>query len=342
MTRHAASTRQLLIGVIAVPLSLLPFVLYMTLTPEGRLVRDRALVAISPPTLPELTAEEKANYEAAAPSYDNGVMVLAYHGIGSADAEGGFVVSAERFGEHLVAMRAAGVNFVTATQVAESFEAGKTLPHNAVMVTFDDGRADAMMFADPLLEQADAAATMFLITSAASEPGVYYAGWDDIETFAKSGRWDIQSHTANLHREWEVEGGGYLPALTSLSSGESIEAYRERVRADLSRAVSAIEAHTGTRPVAFAYPFGAYGADRTNDHQLAEVLREEVARYHSLGFQQDDQHTVPLATCGSDLLLLRRLEVEDWSGEELLHEINSSAQRTRKIESKADCGTAGS
>ena len=256
-------------------------------------------------------------------------MVLAYHGIGSANAEGGFVLSAERFGEHLVALRAAGVNFVTAAQVADSFTSGASLPPNAVMVTFDDGRADAMMFADPLLEQASAVATMFVITSAASEPGVYYAGWDDIETYARSGRWDIQSHTADLHREWEVDGGGYLPALTSVAADESMEEYGERVHTDLAQAASAIEAHTGTPPVAFAYPFGAYGADRTNDERIAQVLRAEVDRYHSLAFQQDDQHTVPLATCADDPLLLRRLEVEDWSGKKLLQRIGSSAQRTR-------------
>ncbi len=38
-----------------------------------------------------------------------------------------------------------------------------------------------MMFADPLLQQASMVATMFVITNAASEPGVYYAGWDDIQ-----------------------------------------------------------------------------------------------------------------------------------------------------------------
>lgn len=334
MTKHSRSFRQFVVGLIALPLSVIPFVLYLTLTPEGRLVRDRVWVQIAPPKLPQLTSEQRADLLAVAPSYRDGVMVLAYHGIGSADAEGGFVLSEQRFGEHLVALRAAGANFVTAAQVADSFTSGTPLPPNAVMVTFDDGRADAMMFADPLLEQAHAVATMFVITGAAAQPGVYYAGWDDIERYARSGRWDIESHTDHLHRQWDVGDGRYLPALSSVAEGESIEEYRQRVDADLARASSAIEAHTGTRPVAFAYPFGAYGADRTNDERVAQILRSAVDRYYALAFQQDDQETIPLATCRENPLLLRRLEVGDWSGKELLQRIAASAQRTRT----PDCG----
>jgi peptidoglycan/xylan/chitin deacetylase (PgdA/CDA1 family) len=321
--------RQIVVGLVALPLSALPFVGYLTLTPEGRLVRDKVMVSISPPRLPELSDAAEARIESIAPRYNGGVMVLAYHGIGSSDAEGGFVISPERFGKHLAVLRAAGMHFVTAAQVADAFKARRSLPRNAVMVTFDDGRADAMMFADPLLEQADATATMFVIADAAGDPGVYYAGWEDIKAYAASGRWDIQSHTSDLHREREVDSGGTLPALTSLAPHESIAEFRARVHADLQSASSAIEARTGTPPVAFAYPFGAYGADRNNHPRIEAVVRHEVARHYDLGFQQDDQDTIPLANCASDALLLRRLEVGDWSGVQLLARIRSAARRTK-------------
>ncbi len=254
-------------------------------------------------------------------------MALAYHGIGSAsDSEGGFVVSAKRFGEHLATLRAAGMNTVTAADVAAAFTGGPALPPNAVMLSFDDGRADAMMFADPLLKQAGMRATMFVISGAASEPGIYYASWDKIEGYAKSGRWDIQSHTAASHREHDAAGAGSLPALTSLAKGESLEEYRMRVREDLREVGDAIETHVGRRPVAFAYPFGAYGADRSNDPAIVDVLREEVAREYQVAFQQDDQDTVPLLTADQDHLLLRRVEVENWSGLQLLQRIDRAAR----------------
>ena len=327
MTSPRKQVRQLMVGFMALPLTALPFVAYANLTPEGRLVRDRAMVALAPPALPTLTPRAVGAAAAAAPRYEGAVMALAYHGIGSAsDSEGGFVVSAKRFGEHLATLRAAGMNTVTAADIAAAFNGGPALPPNAVMLSFDDGRSDAMMFADPLLKQAGMAATMFVISGAASEPGIYYASWDKIEGYAKSGRWDIQSHTAASHREHDVAGGGSLPALTSLAKGESLEEYRVRVREDLREASDSIEEHVGRRPVAFAYPFGAYGDDRSNDPAIIDVLREEVAREYRLGFQQDDQDTVPVLTSDQDHLLLRRVEVENWTGLQLLQRIDRASR----------------
>lgn len=327
MTSIRNPVRQLMVGLMALPLTALPFVAYANLTPEGRLVRDRAIVALAPPTLPTLTPRVAEAAAAAAPRYEGAVMALAYHGIGSAsDSEGGFVVSPKRFGEHLATLKAAGMNTVTAADVAAAFTGGPALPPNAVMLSFDDGRADAMMFADPLLKQADMRATMFVIAGAASEPGVYYASWDKIEGYAKSGRWDIQSHTAESHHEQAAAGAGSLPALTSLAKGESLEEYRTRVREDLRAASNSIESHTGRRPTAFAYPFGAYGADRSNDPAIIDVLRDEVAREYQVAFQQDDQDTVPLLTADQDHLLLRRVEVQNWSGLQLLQRIDRAAR----------------
>lgn len=326
MTSHRNPLRQLVLGLVALPLTALPFVAYANLTPEGRLVRDRAVVALAPPTLPRLPAGVLNAAAASAPHYDGAVMALAYHGIGSSsDSEGGFVVSPKRFGEHLATLQAAGMNTVTAADVAAAFTGGPALPPNAVMLSFDDGRADAMMFADPLLKEAGMQATMFVIAKAASEPGVYYASWDKIEAYAKSGRWDIESHTSGSHHEQKAAGAGSLPALTSLAKGETLDEYRIRVREDLREASADIENHVGRRPVAFAYPFGAYGADRSNDPAIADVLREEVAREYHVAFQQDDQETVPLLRPDQDHLLLRRVEVQNWSGLQLLHRIGQAA-----------------
>jgi peptidoglycan/xylan/chitin deacetylase (PgdA/CDA1 family) len=330
--RHGPPTfRQLLAGLIAIPLSALPILGYLALTPEGRLVRDRAWVALAPPTLPALSAEQRALARSAAPRYKDALMALVYHGIGSAsDGERGYVVSPERFGEHLAFLRAAGLNPVTASQVAEALLGNERLPDNAVMISFDDGRSDALMFADPLLDEAGMVATMFVITDAASDPGVYYAGWDELESYARSGRWDLQSHSADLHYEQQVNGGGVkLPALTSLADGESRAEYRERIRGDLERAAAALERHTGDRPAAFAYPFGAYGADRTNSRSVRSVVHEEVGRVYAIAFHQDEQESVPLLSREMDPLGLRRLEVGEWSGPELLRRIAGASRNLK-------------
>jgi peptidoglycan/xylan/chitin deacetylase (PgdA/CDA1 family) len=322
-----ASRRQLLIGLLLIPASLLPFVAYAALTPEGRLLRDKAELALSPPELGSVDAL-RGDVAGAIPMYRDAVMPLVYHGVGSSSSgEGDFAVSPERLGEHLAALRAAGAHFVTPARVAEAFDGGRRLPSRAVLLTFDDGRTDAMMWATPLLEQAHAVATMFVITGAAQEKAVYYADWGALERYDR-GPWDLQSHTDALHVEHEVAGGHTLPALTSLAPGESLDEYRARVRADLARADRELTDHTGRRPVAFAYPFGAYGAERTNHPAVRDVLAAEIGRRYRLAFHQDDQETVPLATPDADRLGLRRLSVGDWSGPALVQRVAAAVRRT--------------
>lgn len=320
MTR--APLRQLVVGLLALPLSLLPFIAYCTLTPEGRLVRDKVVAWVRPPDLPRLSDAQRREAAAIVPTYGRGVTALVYHGLGSgSDGEGGYVMTATRFGEHLAALKAAGMQVVTAADIAWSMATGTPLPDRAVMISFDDGRTDALLWADPLLEQAGMKATMFVISETAAKPSLYYAGWDRLRAAARSGRWDIEAHSHEAHRLQRVESGEELPALTSLAPGESLAEYQARVQEDLERNSAAIQAHIGQRPVAFAYPFGAYGAERANDPAIEEILRNEVANRFVIAFHQDGQDTVPLIDPSQSRIGLRRLSIGNWSGTDLLRRI---------------------
>ena len=318
-----APLRQIVVGLLALPLSLLPFVAYCTLTPEGRLVRDKVVIRMAPPKLPRLSDDQQRNAAAIVPAYGGRVAALVYHGLGSnSDAEGGYVMTAGRFGEQLASLKAAGMQVVTAADIAWSMAVGTPLPDRAVMISFDDGRTDALLWADPLLEQAGMKATMFVISETAAKPSLYYAGWARLREAASSGRWDIEAHSDGGHHLQRVDSGEDLPALTSLAPGESLAEYQSRVHEDLERNSAAIQAHIGQRPVAFAYPFGAYGSERTNDPRIQGILRDEVARRFVVAFQQDDQDTVPLVDPSQQpRISLRRLSVGNWSGTDLLHRI---------------------
>ena len=179
---------------------------------------------------------------------------------------------------------------------------------------------------------------MFVITAEASQRSLYYEGWDDINELAGTGRWDIQSHTSGMHYEQEAEGGELLPALTSLQPGETFDGYEYRTTHDLDASVEVITSEIGTGPQAIAYPFGAYGADRTNDPRLRAILADEIGSRFTLGFQQDDQESVPLAGCSGDPLLIRRLEVGDWSGHELIDRLTQMAAEPRSASAEPCMG----
>ena len=315
---------QTLIGILMIPVSLVPFGLYLRNTAEGRLLWTRATLQFFPPRLPEVRVAAAGSLR----PYGDAVAVLVYHGIGgTSDAEGRFSLSVSRFGEQLASLRAAGMNFVTARELAERFERGLPPPPNAVMITFDDGRAEAMMLADPLLRQARAQATMFVITDVLDDPGIFYASRDALEGYARSGRWDLESHTAGLH-DTQATSLGDLPLLTSLARDGTLGECAQGVREDLNRADATLGEITGHRPVAFAYPFGAYGGDRTNDVRIRATLRALLTDRYQIAFQQDDQATVPPVRCTDPRMELRRLDVEPWSGPQLLERIAAMQART--------------
>ena len=319
--------RQAIAGFLMLPLSMLPFIVYFAATQQGSLIWARVRSTVAPVRMAELDEVDQRWIAAHRPSYDGAVAILVYHGLGTSTAgEGGFTISPETFAAQIAYLKAAGMHAVTARDVAAARRGEHPLPENAVMITFDDGRIDAMLYADSILEDAGMAATMFVIADAASRPGIYYASWGELRGYAESGRWDLESHTASSHHMQPTDDGRELPALTSLAVGETFEMWVARVEADLDRSITEIERNTGQHPVAFAYPFGAWGSDdRVSEPRVGDALRWMVASRFSVGFVQDDQATWTLSQCRDDALALRRLEVGPWSGRELLSQLTLAA-----------------
>lgn len=317
------------------PLSVLPFYAYVTQTPEGHLLWTKATHPLVAPDLPLLSGGEARWIDDEAPRYADAAAVLVYHGLGtSVGEEASQTMTPAQFGEQLVALRTAGMNPVTATEFAEACAGGSPLPDNAVMITFDDGRTEAMMHADPLLEQADMTATMFVISGAADTPSLFYAGWSTLSDYHASGRWDLQAHSDALHDTIPPDPAGAVqqrPLLVNRLDGESLADWRARLTADLDASSDKLREHTGDRPVAFAYPFGAYGGDeRSNDPRIERELREVVAAHVEIAFHQDEQDTVDLADCDDDPLMLRRLDVGPWSGSALVARVAEMARSQQR------------
>lgn len=116
------------------------------------------------------------------------------------------------------------------------------------VLTFDDGYADTLTAALPVLKQHNIPATIFVITGDVGDRGVVWseAGenlpadmlcWESIGELKKNG-WEIASH-AHEHVH--------------------LERCTEKQQEDLiQRSIDEIEARAGERPVSFAYPYGSY------------------------------------------------------------------------------------
>ena len=105
-------------------------------------------------------------------------LILMYHRIGVSGLDPwGLAVSPAHFAEHLAVLRQHGRTAPLA-RVVETLRDG-TLPSRTLVVTFDDGYADNLYNARPLLERYDVPATVFVATGHIGSDREFW--WDELE-----------------------------------------------------------------------------------------------------------------------------------------------------------------
>jgi peptidoglycan/xylan/chitin deacetylase (PgdA/CDA1 family) len=320
--------RDTIIGIAMIPLTALPIWLYVTRTDDGYLMYLRARYALAPPATPRLGPAEYRLAHAVVRQREAGVAVLLYHGIGRSSTDGGgarFVLSRSLFAEQMRVLRAAGYHAITCRALARYLVApGQTrLPRKPILITFDDGRLDAILQADRILRDTKLRATMFVIAKRAEEGTVYYAQWGELHAYAKSGRWDLENHTYNLHSAQRV-GRFSRSALATPRRGETLARYSRRIGADLDRAQKELGG-----AIAFAYPFGDWGEEAPE--RAARTLRAVLRHRFLLAFDQDHQASWRPALPGDDRMHIHRLEIEHWNGPELLRRLLAGSRRAAAV-----------
>jgi peptidoglycan/xylan/chitin deacetylase (PgdA/CDA1 family) len=117
-----------------------------------------------------------------------GALILGYHRISSSPRvldEG--CVSPDNFAEHLHELRK-GTHPIRLSELVQHLKDG-SLPDKSIAVTFDDGYADNLYTAKPLLEKYEIPATVFICTG--------YMGkefwWDELERLVTGSQTDLHS-----------------------------------------------------------------------------------------------------------------------------------------------------
>lgn len=219
-----------------------------------------------------------------------GVPVLVYHGIQPSGSSCN--VTPETFIAHMNALSAAGYTTLTTEEFVAFMRGKRRFPERSVLVTFDDGRTDSFSGADPVLRRLGFHATMFTILGRTNSAKSFYLTAKETAMMAETGRWDVQSHTANSH-EFVASGpldcfGRALPTRkwdTRNARLESDAEYVARVRADLSGARTGLAALTGRPVVALAYPWGDFGRD-SGDPLVRQELPKIASDLYAVTFTQ--------------------------------------------------------
>lgn len=324
-----------LVGLVALPLSVVPFLAYARYDGTGSMLALRAERHLKGPSLTPLPAAERSFYAQETLVNKDSLVVLSLHGVkdgGHADEQGtgageGTRLGVRRFGDDLQMLAAAGYRTVTPEQVA-AWHAGRgTLPAKALLLTFDDGLSDVVLNAAPLVKRLHMRATMFTIAGTYEKAPVYYASPAQLRRLQRDG-WSLEAHAVNGHGPVAVGGGHTLPYMSALRARpdgrrETIGEFRARVAREYRDARGATQALAGVPVVAYAWPFGAYGADsRTNDPRVRTATVEEARRVYALGFNDDAQDSYLPMTRHTDPMRIPRLRVDpSWSPRRLWQRI---------------------
>jgi peptidoglycan/xylan/chitin deacetylase (PgdA/CDA1 family) len=177
---------------------------------------------------------------AAALRWVSGVPVFMYHHVNDTRPHGaiarGLTFPMEHFEAQLRWLAQRRIATLTAAELVDAVQRGH-LPQNAVVLTFDDGYADAAKIVAPLLKRYNARATFFVNDGTIGLRG--HVTYRDLRAMHAAGN-EIGAH------------GMYHLDLTTLG--------REGQLHEAGDCVARIARFTGVRPVSYAYASGAYDA----------------------------------------------------------------------------------
>ena len=209
------------------------------------------------------------------------LIVLAYHDVrddvGTLADRDPDAISTDHLVSHFDWLKANGYHVVSLEDVLQAEQGVRPLPKDAVLLTFDDGLESFYTRVYPLLRAYSYPAVAALVGSWIDLPPgktlAYNSGdctrdcfltWDQVRQMQQSGLVEYASHTWGLHEGFQGNPqGNSMPAAVTLRNDakagyESEEAYTARVRADLRHSADEIAEHTGKRPRAIVWPYGAY------------------------------------------------------------------------------------
>ncbi len=157
-------------------------------------------------------------------------------------------VTPELFEKQLSWLKERDFKFVFASQLFDA----EPLPQRSVCLTFDDGFADNLRNADPLLEKFNACATLYLVVERDggwSSKKKAHHGDDELADEPKLSDEQVAAMVAS--GRWEL--GGHSITHANLATIDDETAQNEIANSRIE-----LESRFGIAPATFAYPFGIY------------------------------------------------------------------------------------
>ncbi len=199
--------------------------------------------------------------------------ILMYHSIDEQWTKVKLSVSPEQFREQMKFLRDRHYNVISLDELADLIMSGRRIPHNTVVITFDDGNENNYTNAFPVLKEYNLPATIFLVSD-----------WIGKENFLKG------SQIEEMERAG-IEFGSHSRTHASLTGLP-----KERLKDEIVLSKRAIESVLGKPVTTFCFPFGGKNPD------AEQILAEAGYKAACVTFPRDDSVKI-------DLYELKRIKV---------------------------------
>jgi peptidoglycan/xylan/chitin deacetylase (PgdA/CDA1 family) len=206
---------------------------------------------------------------------DRQVVVLAFHAIADLHADRAlhaYGVPPARFAQHLDALVRRGWTFIGIDGLLDALTGVDSVPRRALLVSFDDGYADLLNEACPILVQRDIPGVVFAVAGrlGATNTWDHHLGAGELRLLDGAGLRRVAA--------CGVELGSHGSSHRSLAevTGEALEA-------EVAGSAAELEAAGLPRPRAFSYPYGEWSAEaatavRDSGYAAAFTVRPGIVR----------------------------------------------------------------
>src|SRR3989344_460756 len=226
-------------------------------------------------------------------------IILLYHRVAESENDiNRLSVSLENF-ENQLAYLSKKFKIISLNELTDDLKNNK-LKRNSVVITFDDGYADNLYNALPILEKHKVPATIFITTGKVGDNSPFF--WEENMLEKDQGRCVNHQELKQLSSSPFVEIGAHTVSHPKLSKIDIDEQMRE-----ITESKSTLEKLMGTPVRSFAYPFGGKG---TFDEDTVHLVAKNGFNYACSNIHRRvNKNSFPHA--------LPRFIVRNWNTEEL-------------------------